>query len=149
MDPANARLNAHFGLALANLAVAKTTDPDDARRARAEADYLTRRAVKLASDNDEVKKLRTKVVTRLNLSSQQKHVSFQIIWRCFFHDIWRIGAARPGHLAKLATKTLPALSPALHLGEGAEPDFILEVKSKMSRRRLPPLPPTPGPRDEE
>jgi hypothetical protein len=27
--------------------------------------------------------------------------------------------------------------------------FILEVKSKMSRRRLPPLPPIPGRRDEE
>jgi len=33
MDPANARLSAHFGSALANLAVAKETDPDDARRA--------------------------------------------------------------------------------------------------------------------
>jgi hypothetical protein len=38
VDPANARLVAHFGLALANLAVAEKTDPDDARRARAEAD---------------------------------------------------------------------------------------------------------------
>jgi hypothetical protein len=46
MDPANARLIAHFGLALANLAVAEKTDPDDARRARAEADYQTHRAVK-------------------------------------------------------------------------------------------------------
>ena len=36
----------------------KETDPDDARRARAEADYQTRRALKLAPDNDEVKKLR-------------------------------------------------------------------------------------------
>jgi WD40 repeat protein len=68
MDPANARLIAHFGLALANLAVAETTDPNEARRARAEADYQTRRAVKLASDNDEVKRLRAEVVKLLNLS---------------------------------------------------------------------------------
>jgi hypothetical protein len=72
VDPVNARLSAHFGLALANLAVAETTDPDVARRARAEADYQTYRAVELASDNDEVKKLRAEVVTLLNLSSHQK-----------------------------------------------------------------------------
>ena len=72
MDPANARLIAHFGMALANLAVAKKTDPDDARRARAEADYQTHRAVKLASENDEVKKLRTEVVKLLNLPSDPK-----------------------------------------------------------------------------
>jgi WD40 domain-containing protein len=49
MDSANARLIAHFGLALANLAAAGKTDRDEARRARAEADYQTHRAVKLAS----------------------------------------------------------------------------------------------------
>jgi hypothetical protein len=73
VDPANACLVAHFGMALANLAVAEDADPDDARRARAEADYQTRRAVKLASDNDEVKNLRAEVVTLLNLSSRQKN----------------------------------------------------------------------------
>ena len=72
VDPANARLVAHFGLALANLAVAEETDPDDARRARAEADYQTRRAVNLASDNEEVKKLRAEVVKLLNLPSPKK-----------------------------------------------------------------------------
>ena len=72
MDPANARLIAHFGLALSNLAVAEKTDPDDARRARAEADYQTRRARDLAPDNDEVKKLRTEVVKLLNLASLQE-----------------------------------------------------------------------------
>jgi WD domain, G-beta repeat len=72
MDPANARLIAHFGLALTNLAVAEKTNPDDARRARAEADYQTHRAVKLASENDEVKKLRTKVVKLLNVPSDPK-----------------------------------------------------------------------------
>jgi hypothetical protein len=67
MDPANPRLIAHFGLALANLAVAEKTDPDDARRARAEADFLTRRALELAPKNDEVKKLRAEVVQALYL----------------------------------------------------------------------------------
>ena len=67
MDPANVRLIAHFGLALANLAVAERTDPNDAQRARAEADYQTRRAVKLASNNNEVKKLRIEVVKLLKL----------------------------------------------------------------------------------
>jgi hypothetical protein len=45
-------------------------------------------------------------------------------------------------------ETLPRLSPALHLGEGAE-YFILEVKNKMLRPRLPPLPPTRVRHDEE
>jgi len=39
----------------------------DARRARGEADVLTRRALKLAPDNDEVKKLRDEVVKLLEL----------------------------------------------------------------------------------
>jgi hypothetical protein len=65
VDPANARLVAHFGMALANRAVAEKTDPDDARRARAEADYQTHRAVNLAPDNDEVKNLRAEVVKLL------------------------------------------------------------------------------------
>jgi dipeptidyl aminopeptidase/acylaminoacyl peptidase len=72
MDPANARLIAHFGFALANLAVAEETNPDVARRALAEADYQTRRAVKIASENDEVKKLRAEVVKLLNLPSDPK-----------------------------------------------------------------------------
>jgi hypothetical protein len=67
VDPANACLVAHFGITLANLAVAETTDPDNARRARAEADYQTRRALKLAPDNDEVRKLRAAVVQLLKL----------------------------------------------------------------------------------
>jgi hypothetical protein len=72
VDPPNTRLVAHFGMALANLAVAEETNPDDARRARAEADYQTRRAVKLAPENDEVKKLRAEVVKLLNLPSDPK-----------------------------------------------------------------------------
>src|SRR5271165_5240137 len=65
VDPRNPRLAAHFGKALADHALEKGTDPDEARRARAEADYQTHRAVKLASDNDEVKKLRAEVVEML------------------------------------------------------------------------------------
>jgi hypothetical protein len=72
VDPANARLNAHFGVALAKLAIAEKTDPDDARRARAEADYQTRRALEIAPDNDEVKKLRAEVVKLLYLPSGPK-----------------------------------------------------------------------------
>jgi hypothetical protein len=73
VDPANVRLVAHFGMALANLAVAEKTDPDVARRVRAEADYQTHRAWELAPDNDEVKKLRTEVVKLLNLSSHSEN----------------------------------------------------------------------------
>jgi len=69
MDPANARLVAHFGVALTNLAVTEKTDLDNARRAWAEADYQTHRAVKLAPDNDEVKKLREEVVKLLQINS--------------------------------------------------------------------------------
>ena len=72
VDPANARLIAHFGLALANLAFAEETNPDVGRRALAEADYQTRRAVNLAPDNDEVKNLRAEVVKLLNLPSTQE-----------------------------------------------------------------------------
>ena len=71
MEPANARLIAHFGLALANLAVAEKTNPDDARRAQAEADYQTGRALNLAPNNEEVKKLHGEVVKLRNLSSLQ------------------------------------------------------------------------------
>jgi hypothetical protein len=67
VDPTNARLAAHFGRALANYTLANGTDSDEARRARAEADFQTRRAVKFAKDNDELKKLRAAVVKLLNL----------------------------------------------------------------------------------
>jgi WD40 repeat protein len=67
VDPANARLAAHFGRHLAGYALEKDTPPDDARRARAEADFQTRRALKLVPENDEVKKLRAEVVLALKL----------------------------------------------------------------------------------
>jgi hypothetical protein len=72
VDPTNARLAAHFGGALADHALAKGSDPAEAGQARSEADFHTRRAIKLAPDDDEVKKLRAEVVTLLNLSSHQK-----------------------------------------------------------------------------
>jgi hypothetical protein len=58
VDPANARLAAHLGQRLADYALGNESDPDAARRARAEADFQTRRALKLAPDNKEVKALR-------------------------------------------------------------------------------------------
>jgi hypothetical protein len=69
VDPPNARLAAHFGEALADYAVAEGTDPGEAGRAWAEADFQTRRAMKLAPDNDEVKKLRAEVVKLLQINS--------------------------------------------------------------------------------
>jgi WD domain, G-beta repeat len=67
VDTENARLIALFGLALANLAAAEETNPDVARRAVAEADYQTRRAMKLDPDNDEVRKLRDEVAKAQNI----------------------------------------------------------------------------------
>jgi hypothetical protein len=65
VDPANACVTAHLGRRLADLALKQGSDPDEARRARAEADFLTRRAQKLAPHNEEVKKLRDEVVKLL------------------------------------------------------------------------------------
>ncbi len=70
LDPANAYLTARFGRSLADRALAKGIDPDEARRVRGEADFETRRALELAPDNDEVRKLRAEVVKML----QGKHV---------------------------------------------------------------------------
>jgi hypothetical protein len=67
LDPDNALLAAHFGRRLADQALETKTNPDEARRAKADADFQTRRAVKLALDNDEVKKLRAEVVKLLQL----------------------------------------------------------------------------------
>jgi hypothetical protein len=67
VDPANARLAAHYGRRLADRALEKAIDPDEARRARGEADFQTRRALELAFDNNEVQKLRAEVVKLLQL----------------------------------------------------------------------------------
>jgi dipeptidyl aminopeptidase/acylaminoacyl peptidase len=69
VDPANARVTAHLGRRLADQALKESNDPDKARRARGGADFLTSRAVKLAPDNEEVKKLRDEVVKLLGLKS--------------------------------------------------------------------------------
>jgi hypothetical protein len=54
---------------LADYALEQGTDPDEARRARGEADFLTSRAQKLAPDNEEVKKFRDEVVELLSLKT--------------------------------------------------------------------------------
>jgi WD40 repeat protein len=69
VDPADARVTAHLGRVLADEALRQGGDPDEARRARGEADFLTIRALKLAPDNDEVKKLRDEVVELLGLKT--------------------------------------------------------------------------------
>jgi hypothetical protein len=61
VDPANARLTVHLGLRLAHQALESRTDLDQARRARGEAHFQTQRAVQIAADNEEVKKLRPKL----------------------------------------------------------------------------------------
>lgn len=65
VKPANARLIAYFGRALARDAPEKDPSSAEARRARAEADFQMRRALKLAPDDDEVKKLCAEVVSLL------------------------------------------------------------------------------------
>jgi hypothetical protein len=67
VDPGNARVTAHLGRHLAYQALEQGSDPDEARRARGEADFLTRRALKLAPGNDEIKKLREEVIKLLEL----------------------------------------------------------------------------------
>jgi hypothetical protein len=65
-------LAAYFGRRLAD-EFEKGTDPDAARRARAEADFQTQRAVKLPPADDEVKTLRAEVVERLQLEVPSTH----------------------------------------------------------------------------
>ncbi len=69
VDPANALVTAHLGRRLADQALKQSGDPDEARRARGEADFLTSRAQKLAPDNEEVKKLREEVIKLLELKT--------------------------------------------------------------------------------
>jgi hypothetical protein len=62
INPGNPSLSAKLGRLIADHAVDKTSDPDEARRARGEADFLTVRALKISPDNSEVKELRDQVV---------------------------------------------------------------------------------------
>ena len=57
VDPTNARVTAYLGRRLADQALKQGSDPDEARRDRGEADFLTSRALKLAPESDEVIKL--------------------------------------------------------------------------------------------
>ena len=65
VDPANARVTAHLGRRFADQALNQDADPDQARRARGEADFLTSRALKLDPDDDEIKNLREEVIELL------------------------------------------------------------------------------------
>jgi tetratricopeptide (TPR) repeat protein len=67
VDPSDPRLAAHFGRALADQALKQETGAGDARRLRSVADFQTRRALKLAPDNEEVKKLRAEIVRLLGI----------------------------------------------------------------------------------
>ena len=69
VDPVSARVTARLGRRLADQALNKESGPDEARRARGEADFLTSRAVKLAPNNDEVKTLRDEVAKLLGLKT--------------------------------------------------------------------------------
>jgi hypothetical protein len=69
IDPTSVRATAYLGRRLADQALKEGSDPDEARRARGEADFLTSRARKLAPDNDEIKKLRDEVVKLLELKT--------------------------------------------------------------------------------
>jgi hypothetical protein len=73
IDPANARVTAHLGRRLVDQGLKQDSDPEEARRARGEADFLTTRAVKLAPDNDEVKKLRGEVIKLLQVQEESAH----------------------------------------------------------------------------
>jgi hypothetical protein len=69
IDPGNARANAHLGRCLADHALKQSADPDEARRTRGEADFLTSRAIKLGPESHEVKRLRAEVIKLLELKT--------------------------------------------------------------------------------
>jgi hypothetical protein len=69
VDPANARVTAYLNRRLADQALEQGADSDEAWRAPEEADFLTSRALKLAPDNEEVKKLRDEAVKLLELKT--------------------------------------------------------------------------------
>ena len=67
MDPGNARLTARLGRRLADQALTsdKETDPDEAWRARGEAEFLTKRALQSARNNEEIEQLRAETIEML------------------------------------------------------------------------------------
>jgi hypothetical protein len=72
VDPSNVRLTAYLGGRLADQALEQGADPDQARRVKGEALFLTSRAQKLAPDSNEVKKLREEVVKLLEPKTKAK-----------------------------------------------------------------------------
>jgi hypothetical protein len=70
VDPANTRVTAHLGRRLLDYALRQDHDPDDARRAVGEANFLTARALKLAPKDSEVKELRDQVVKLLETRTE-------------------------------------------------------------------------------
>ena len=73
VDPANARVTAHLGRCLADHALKQVSNPDEARRARGEADFLASRSLKLTPDNEEVTQLREEVVKLLQTPEESTH----------------------------------------------------------------------------
>jgi len=71
VDPANARLAAHYGRRLADYSLKNEGDPAEIRRARDEADFQTHRGLQLAPDSAEVRALRVETV-RLLQPAQSK-----------------------------------------------------------------------------
>jgi hypothetical protein len=69
VDPGNPRVTAHLGRCLARYALDPATDKDEARRASAEARFLTEYAQKLAPQNEEIKQLRGEVAKLLQPKS--------------------------------------------------------------------------------
>ena len=73
MDPTDIRLAAYFGRRLADYALEGNTGPAESRRARAEANFQTHRALQLAPENDEVKRLRDETVMLLHFDLPMTH----------------------------------------------------------------------------
>jgi len=70
LGPTDVRVTAYLGRRLATFSLEPGTDPNEARRSRGEADFLTSRAEKLAPDSDEIKKLRDEVVNSPQLKTK-------------------------------------------------------------------------------
>jgi hypothetical protein len=66
VEPADGRLAAHYGRALTRFALQFRTNPDDAQRARSEAEFQSRRALELSPNDEEVKVLCSEVARLLH-----------------------------------------------------------------------------------
>jgi len=70
VDPANARLAAHYGRRLADYSLKNEGDPAEVRRAHDEADFQTHRGLQLAADSAEIRALRAETVQTAAPDSQ-------------------------------------------------------------------------------